>query len=1054
MRKKILSLVICFLTIPSALLANSYSYDRVSSESRKMIRIFLNTGYTVDFYTSEIDSITSTSEEQRIWKNNSYRSFTIEDIDSICYVSPKLRLTTKSLDFGKVTVDYVSTTPVTLTNTSNYPATYMMLADEPFSVKDAVKEFVIMSGQSLTIDLTFNPKEVKKYNTKLIIASNSAESGMVTLPLSGEGVATVYEEEEVNLPPTEHSFDIVMPENDPLESFDNFKIVNFYGEFSAQAPLSAKGVRKIKRAGTNYNAFSSSVPVSSNGLQFHSFVDGQGNPYLFSISLPNERPEISFSQTAITLLMSSADLTTSNETDYRNAVKVIKNLNSFPNFVQQVANAYYKGKNQNMCPDYSTLNYSPIFNELYHMFKDNHDLTLSGVSLKSVHTTPLSATFRLRNDLKRTIHAYPSRVRMNENNLVLVEQEDAAVTFDDMLNTLLNEAFKQAEEVDIPLLDSEDIEFINAAKSIVDDIKEEEIAQNPALGQVFKFHLPYILKSSSIDYIDALGDCFDALVYNIGKETSIFEAESGTIEVPFNEFDKIFVDVYGAGLPNDKSWSDFTQIEQTRIILALIWGSYLDYIKPFWELVTGLKKADAAWNANYKFDLRYGARKYPEWALIAKLFHEFVKNRDNITKLINNLNKHDAKAILLQLADFVWNQLKKIPSESDNPEDKRTYVNLIYNIVKKTCGYTATSEAFRQSFKAGANKFLGSVNFIFKGMDVAESGVDLYGAIYALRHSNLKDTHIIDKYSKPYINIKEPTVTYLTPDVTVHFEWDTFKGNTYGEYLYDLEMMVETPTSITQTAVLTNISATSCDYTLKNLSGAQNAMKIYYRLKAHNPANTQTYVLTDFVPLMWKALAEPPEMVDLGLPSGTLWAQRNLGASSAYDYGNYYAWGETETKTSFSWKNYKYCKGTQNSLTKYCTKSTYGKIDNVTKLDATDDMMKAKCGYYYSIPTKEDWEELFTYCTWSRLGEVVMVRGSNNNIIVLPLTGYRNGLNLYDCGTDGEGYYWTSTLDKNSPDDAWFMHMNFGKHELKSYYRSQGRCIRPVMRKNEYVVTE
>ena len=92
---------------------------------------------------------------------------------------------------------------------------------------------------------------------------------------------------------------------------------------------------------------------------------------------------------------------------------------------------------------------------------------------------------------------------MNENNLVVVEQEDAAVTFDEMLDTLLNEAFKQAEEVDIPLLDSEDIEFINAAKSIVNDIKEEEIAQNPALGQVFKFHLPYILESSSIDYIDA-----------------------------------------------------------------------------------------------------------------------------------------------------------------------------------------------------------------------------------------------------------------------------------------------------------------------------------------------------------------------------------------------------------------------------------------------------------------------------------------------------------------------------------------------------------------------
>ena len=618
------SLIFSLLTVPFALFADDGFYGIDDEGGRKMIRIFLNSGKELDFYTSEIDSITSTLEEQRIWCYNTYKSIAIETIDSIWYVSPSLKLTTESLDFGKVAVNYATTLPVTLTNTGNFSATYMILADEAFSVKDAGKEFIIMPGQSLTIDLTFTPTEVKKYRTRLTIDSSSAESAMLTLPLSGEGVADIGEEEIVDLPPVEQNIDIVMPEDEPLESFENFKIVNFYGEFPVQTPAMAKGVRKIRRAGANYNAFSSTVPVSSNGPQFHTFADGQGNPLLFSISLPGEKPEISFTETAITLLMSTPDLMTSNETEYRNAVKVIKKLKAFPDLVQQVANAYYAGRKNNLCPDYSNISFSSITTELYNMFWDNRDLTMSGVSLKDVQTSPQSAKFRLRNDYKRTIHAYLSRAKMNEGNVVVVEQEEASSTFKDMLDMLTNEVAGTAEQViddQMPLLDSEDIDFINDLKSWVHEIEQELIAQNPALGQLFQIRLPYVLEASNIDYIDALGDCFDALVYDIGRETSIFESESGTIEVPFNDFDKIFVDVYGVGLPEGNSWNKYTKEEQTRIIFAVIWGAYLDYVKPFCDLVTGIKKADKAYNLDYKFDFRYGARKYPEWALICKLFH-------------------------------------------------------------------------------------------------------------------------------------------------------------------------------------------------------------------------------------------------------------------------------------------------------------------------------------------------------------------------------------------------------------------------------------------------
>ena len=189
-------------------------------------------------------------------------------------------------------------------------------------------------------------------------------------------------------------------------------------------------------------------------------------------------------------------------------------------------------------------------------------------------------------------------------------------------------------------------------------------------------------------------------------------------------------------------------------------------------------------------------------------------------------------------------------------------------------------------------------------------------------------------------------------------------------------------------------------------------------------------------------------MVDLGLPSGTKWAVCNLGATSSYDYGNYYAWGETDSKVSFSWKNYKYSGNSSNTLTKYCTKSSYGKVDNKTQLEPVDDRVKTDYGYYWSIPTKEDWQELITHCTWSRFGNDVMVRGPNGSIILLPSAGYKDGLNTYDSGA--EGYYWSTSVDEGSPDDAWFMHVKGNKPELFSYYRYQGRCIRPVQHKANY----
>lgn len=191
-----------------------------------------------------------------------------------------------------------------------------------------------------------------------------------------------------------------------------------------------------------------------------------------------------------------------------------------------------------------------------------------------------------------------------------------------------------------------------------------------------------------------------------------------------------------------------------------------------------------------------------------------------------------------------------------------------------------------------------------------------------------------------------------------------------------------------------------------------------------------------------------PHLIDLGLPSRTLWACCNTRAEKPENYGNYYAWGEPTGfdggKTSFTWKNYKYCRGSSNTLTKYCTKSYYGFngfTDDKTELE-TSDYPTAFGDNDYNIPSKSDWEELINCCTWTRVENGVRVVGPNQSSIILPLSGYRQGLNLYDAGTDG--YYWSSTLDENSPDDAWFLYVGSNEQKSFDYYRCSGRSIRPV----------
>ena len=185
--------------------------------------------------------------------------------------------------------------------------------------------------------------------------------------------------------------------------------------------------------------------------------------------------------------------------------------------------------------------------------------------------------------------------------------------------------------------------------------------------------------------------------------------------------------------------------------------------------------------------------------------------------------------------------------------------------------------------------------------------------------------------------------------------------------------------------------------------------------------------------------------VDLGLPSGLKWGSVNLGAEKLEDYGDYYAWGEVETKAIYSWSNYKWGNSPTN-FTKYNTDSSRGSVDNKTDLESEDDAAHVKLGGSWRMPTDAEWTELKTECTWTWTTQNGvngrLVTGKNGNSIFLPAAGFRRDTNLDNVGLDG--FYWSSSLNTDSPGLAWYVYFGSGNVFRTDYYRYLGQSVRPV----------
>ncbi|MDD6781808.1 MAG: hypothetical protein PUD89_02605, partial [Bacteroidales bacterium] len=164
------------------------------------------------------------------------------------------------------------------------------------------------------------------------------------------------------------------------------------------------------------------------------------------------------------------------------------------------------------------------------------------------------------------------------------------------------------------------------------------------------------------------------------------------------------------------------------------------------------------------------------------------------------------------------------------------------------------------------------------------------------------------------------------------------------------------------------------------------------------------------------------------------------------EYGNYYAWGETETKTTYNWSTYKWCNGSSSTLTKYNTSSSHGTVDNKTQLELADDAARADWGGAWRMPTDAEWTELRENCTWTwttlKGTNGYEVKGTNGNSIFLPAAGYRSDADLNRAGYYGS--YWSSSLYTDYPYLAWYVLFCSDVVDGSDYYRCSGLSVRPV----------
>ena len=259
------------------------------------------------------------------------------------------------------------------------------------------------------------------------------------------------------------------------------------------------------------------------------------------------------------------------------------------------------------------------------------------------------------------------------------------------------------------------------------------------------------------------------------------------------------------------------------------------------------------------------------------------------------------------------------------------------------------------------------------------------------------------------------------------------------------------------------------------LMGTISASAQYYMNVFRKDGTKIQYLISDLDSM---TIAEKPapsnyEYVDLGLSVN--WATFNVGATKPEEFGDYYAWGETDPKDNYMFSTYKWCNGSDSSLTKYCNDGRLGNdgfTDKKTILDLEDDVAHVKWGGCWRMPTNAEWEELFHNCTWEwksindlEFGGIEGYKviskkeGYKDRFIFLPAAGYSDLMNH----SIGWCYYWSSSLYVDRPRFTGYLSytgsslyafgvgINFSGDDTAFNCRFLGQSVRPVCPSEEWI---
>ena len=339
-----------------------------------------------------------------------------------------------------------------------------------------------------------------------------------------------------------------------------------------------------------------------------------------------------------------------------------------------------------------------------------------------------------------------------------------------------------------------------------------------------------------------------------------------------------------------------------------------------------------------------------------------------------------------------------------------------------------------------------SYGFYYSSVPEGATDSRAYGLEFHSSGSNVTVSYGINFYRYYGLPIR-PVMTYTGSDLVVTSDSVEWKVGDTEAVLHGTFATLVPQTSDVKVGFLVgdslNLTVANADSVItftRSANGTFEAtMPVYHDVGHYWRAYAQDADTT----MLGDVLDYGVRMIDLGLSSGVLWRNMNVGASRIEERGDYYAWGEVETKDTYNYASYDPLK---NGF------SQYDNIGTEISGDETYDAARHNLGGYWRMPTKAEFDELNSNCTWQwktingQTGYKLTSK-INGNSIFLPAAGYRNGTSLNSVGS--YGYYYSSVPEGATSSRAWGLQFHSSTHNVSysspsSMYRYNGYSIRPV----------